>query len=46
MIATQHGGTLRRLFIYYITIKIMLGFFHEYLFFKSVLAEAIGHSVA
>jgi hypothetical protein len=42
MIATQHGGTLRRLFIYYITIKIML----EYLFFKSVLAEAIGHSVA
>jgi hypothetical protein len=31
MTATQHGGTLKHEFLHYITIKIMLGFFH-YLF--------------
>jgi hypothetical protein len=33
MTATQHGGTLGHKFLHYITIKIMLGFFH-YLFFS------------
>jgi hypothetical protein len=31
MTATQHGGTLRHLFLHYLTTKIMLSFFH-YLF--------------
>jgi hypothetical protein len=35
MTATQHGGTLRHVFLHYITIKIMLGFFHfVFSFFK------------
>jgi hypothetical protein len=35
MTATQHGGTLRHIFLHYITIKIMLVFFHFLVFSKN-----------
>jgi hypothetical protein len=37
MIATQHGVTLRPLFLHYITIKIMLVFFHFFVIFFVVV---------
>jgi hypothetical protein len=37
MTATQHRGTLRHYFLHYITIQIMLGFFHYFFIFMMLL---------
>jgi hypothetical protein len=47
MSATQHGGTLRHYFLHYITIKIMLGFFHQlFLFLFLMLLFFLGDLVS